>query len=167
MAAVTDKIKSVVDFFVKGFEPKETIFDEMGEEIIDDDYEVEDNLAIDPAYSYQPRQEKSNELKVVNHPNYRGYEVMVMEPRSFDDAAQIVQHLKDRKTIVLNLHLLDKEQSQRTIDFVCGAAHALNGKPQKVGDLVFVFTPSNVTLSVDMNQAQTKFSDSLWRAPLQ
>ena len=74
---------------------------------------------------------------------------------------------KDRKTVVLNLHLLDKEQSQRTIDFVCGAAHALNGKPQKVGDLVFVFTPSNVTLSVDMNQTQTKFSDSLWRAPLQ
>ena len=167
MAVVTDKIKSVVDFFVKWFEPKETIFDEMGEEIIDDEYEVDDNLALDPAYSYQPRQEKTNELKVVNHPNYRGYEVMVMEPRSFDDAAQIVQHLKDRKTIVLNLHLLDKEQSQRTIDFVCGAAHALNGKPQKVGDLVFVFTPSNVTLSVDMNQAQTKFSDSLWRAPLQ
>ena len=122
---------------------------------------------MDPAYTYQPRQEKNNDLKVVTHPNYRGYEVIVMEPRSFDDAAQIVQHLKDRKTIVLNLHLLDKEQSQRTIDFVCGAAHALNGKPQKVGDLVFVFTPSNVTLSVDMNQTQNKFSDSLWRAPLQ
>ena len=167
MAAVTDKIKSVVDFLVKGFEPKETIFDEMGEEIIDDEYETEDNLALDPAYTYQPRQEKNNDLKVVTHPNYRGYEVIVMEPRSFDDADQIVQHLKDRKTIVLNLHLLDKEQSQRTIDFVCGAAHALNGKPQKVGDLVFVFTPSNVTLSVDMNQTQNKFSDSLWRAPLQ
>ncbi len=167
MAVVTDKIRSVVDFLVKGFEPKETIFDEMGEEIIDEEYEVEDNLAIDPAYSYQPRQEKTSELKVVSHPNYRGYEVLVMEPRSFDDAAQIVQHLKDRKTVVLNLHLLDKEQSQRTIDFVCGAAHALSGKPQKVGDLVFVFTPSNVTLSVDMNQTQNKFSDSLWRAPLQ
>ena len=67
----------------------------------------------------------------------------------------------------LNLHLLDKEQSQRTIDFVCGAAHALNGKPQKVGDLVFVFTPSNVTLSVDIKTNQNKFNDSLWRAPLQ
>ncbi len=167
MAVVTDKIKSVVDFFIKGFEPKETIFDEMGEEMIDDDYEIEENLAIDPAYAYHTRQDRANELKVVNHPSYRGYEVLVMEPRSFDDAVQIVQHLKDRKTIVLNLHLLDKEQSQRTIDFVCGAAHALNGKPQKVGDLVFVFTPSNVTLSVDMNQIQSKFSDSLWRAPLQ
>lgn len=167
MAVVADKIKSVVDFLVKGFEPRETIFDEMADEMNDEVYEVQDNLAIDPAYSYQPKQDKTNDLKVINHPNFRGYEVMVMEPRSFDDAAQIVQHLKDRKTLVLNLHLLDKEQSQRTIDFVCGAAHALNGKPQKVGDLVFVFTPSNVTLSVDMKPNQNKFNDSLWGAPLQ
>ncbi len=166
MAVVTDKIKSVVDFLVKGFEPRETIFDDMAQEI-EGDYEVRDNLAIDPAYSFAPKMDKTNDLKVINHPNYKGYEVMVIEPRSFKDAATIVQHLKDRKTIVLNLHLLDKEQSQRTIDFVCGAAHALNGNPQKVGDLVFVFTPSNVTLSVDVNTTENKFNDSLWRAPLQ
>ena len=166
MAVVTDKIKSVVDFLVKGFEPRETIFDEMAQEI-DEDYPVQDNLALDPAYSYQPTVDKTSELKVVNHPNFKGYEVKVMEPRSFEDAATIVQHPRNRKTIVLNLHLLDKEQSQRTIDFVCGAAHALDGKPQKVGDLVFVFTPSNVTLSVDVTANQNKFNDSLWRAPLQ
>ena len=166
MAVVTDKIKSVVDFLVKGFEPRETIFDEMAQEI-DEDYPVQDNLAIDPSYSYQPSIEKSNDIKVVTHPNFKGYEVKVIEPRSFEDAATIVQHLRNKKTIVLNLHLLDKEQSQRTIDFVCGAAHALDGKPQKVGDLVFVFTPSNVTLSVDVTANQNKFNDSLWRAPLQ
>ncbi len=166
MAVVADKIRSVVDFLVKGFEPRETIFDEMAQEI-EEDYPVQDNLALEPQYNYQPKIDKTSELKVVNHPNFKGYEVMVMEPRSFEDAATIVQHLRNRKTIVLNLHLLDKEQSQRTIDFVCGAAHALDGKPQKVGDLVFVFTPSNVTLSVDMNVNQNKFNDSLWRGPLQ
>lgn len=165
MAVVTDKIKSVVDFLVKGFEPRETIFDEMAQEM-DENYEVQDNLAVDPAYNYQTNMDKTNDLKVVSHPGFKGgYEVKIIEPRSFEDAASIVQHLRNRKTIVLNLHLLDKEQSQRTIDFVCGAAHALDGKPQKVGDLVFVFTPSNVTLSVDVNANQNKFNDSLWRAP--
>lgn len=164
MAVVTDKIKSVVDFLVGGFEPKETIFETLTGDA-EEEYITQDNLALDPAYSYQPTNEKTKDIKVVNHPNFRGYEVKVIEPRSFDDAATIVQHLRDRKTIVLNLHLLDKEQSQRTIDFVCGAAHALDGKPQKVGDLVFVFTPSNVTLSVDVNANQNKFNDSLWRAP--
>ena len=166
MAIVTDKIKSVVDFLVKGFEPRETIFDDMAEDDMDGNYEVQDNLAIDPAYSYQPKVEKTQDLKVVNHPNYRGYEVRIMEPRSFDDAAQIVQHLKDRQTIVLNLHLLDKEQSQRTIDFVCGAAHALDGTAQKISDMVFIFTPSNVSLSVENGAVQSKFAESLWNKPL-
>ena len=165
MAVVTDKIRSVVDFLVKGFEPRETIFDEMAEEM-GEEYEVQDNLAIDPKYSYQSNMDRSNDLKVVNHPNFRGYEVMVMEPRSFDDSASIVQYLKDRKTIVLNLHLLDKDQSQRTIDFVCGAAHALNGTAQKISDMVFIFTPSNVSLSVENGATQSKFAESLWNKPL-
>lgn len=162
--AVTEKIKSIVGFLTQGFEQRDDVFEDMADEM-DVDYPVQDNLALAPAYSsYQTRNER-NDLKVVAHPNYKGYEVMVVEPRSFGEAGQIVQNLKDKKTIVLNLHLLDKEQSQRTIDFVCGAAHALNGKPQKVGDMVFVFTPSNVTLSVDSTANQNKFRDSLWNQP--
>jgi cell division inhibitor SepF len=166
IVAVTEKIKSIVGFLTQGFEQRDDIFEDMADEL-DMDYAVEDNLALAPSYatSYQPREEKQNDMKVVAHPNYKGYEVMVVEPRSFGEAASIVQSLKERKTIVLNLHLLDKEQSQRTIDFVCGAAHALNGKPQKVGDMVFVFTPNNVTLSVDATAKTDKFRDSLWNQP--
>lgn len=166
--AVTEKIKSIVGFLTQGFEQRDDVFEDMVDEM-DMEYETDDNLALAPSYSqpYQSRAERQNDLKVVAHPNYKGYEVMVVEPRSFGEAGQIVQNLKDRKTIVLNLHLLDKEQSQRTIDFVCGAAHALNGKPQKVGDMVFIFTPSNVTLSVDSaaNVTANKFRDSLWNQP--
>ncbi|MFI3300798.1 MAG: cell division protein SepF [Candidatus Gastranaerophilales bacterium] len=177
MALVTEKVKSVVDFLVGGFGTGDSVWQKLAkdseEDMMDDEfefdgYETQNNLALKPQSSYQPINERSKDLKVVNHPNFKGYEVMVMEPRSFDDAATIVQHLRNKKTIVLNLHLLDKEQSQRTIDFVCGAAHALDGKPQKVGELVFIFTPSNVTLSIDnINENQNKFNDSLWRGPLQ
>jgi len=165
--AVSEKIKSLVGFLTQGFEQRDDMFEDMAEEM-EMDYPVDDNLALAPSYSNSYRNERQdrNDLKVVAHPNYKGYEVMVIEPRSFGEAGQIVQNLKERKTIVLNLHLLDKEQSQRTIDFVCGAAHALNGKPQKVGDMVFVFTPSNVTLSVDANGGnKDKFRDSLWNQP--
>lgn len=164
--AVSEKIKSLVGFLTSGFENREDVFGDMAEEL-DMDYPVENNLALAPAFNNSYRNERNDrsDLKVVTHPSYKGYEVMVVEPRSFGEAAQIVQNLKDRKTIVLNLHLLDREQSQRTIDFVCGAAHALNGKPQKVGDMVFVFTPSNVTLSVDSTANINKFRDSLWNQP--
>lgn len=164
--AVSEKIKSLVGFLTQGFEQRDDVFEEMAEEM-EMDYPVQDNLALAPSFSNSYRSERAerNDLKVVAHPNYRGYEVMVVEPRSFGEAGQIVQNLKEKKTIVLNLHLLDKEQSQRTIDFVCGAAHALNGKPQKVGDMVFVFTPSNVTLSVENAGNTNKFRDSLWNQP--
>lgn len=162
--AVSEKIKSLVGFLTSGFEQRDDVFEDMAEEL-EMDYGVESNLALAPSYSNNYRNNDRNDLKVVAHPSYKGYEVMVIEPRSFGEAGQIVQNLKERKTIVLNLHLLDKEQSQRTIDFVCGAAHALNGKPQKVGDMVFVFTPSNVTLSVDSAANTNKFRDSLWNQP--
>ena len=168
MVAVTEKIKSMVDFLVKGFDQRENVFEEMesdAEGYVE--YPTQDNLALEPNYVFKEQNEKGQGLKVVPHSGYKSHEVMIVEPRSFKDAALVVQHLMERKTVVLNLHLLDKEQSQRTIDFVCGASHALNGNPQKVGDLVFVFTPSIVTLSMDMQSADTKFDDALWRASLQ
>ena len=173
MAAIADSFKKVVDFVMDGFRG-ENPFDDINDEDYDDnDYDyIEDGNALrEPAPSFTPvpMMEKRQESKIINHPgiNRGGSEVVVVEPRSFDDAAAIVQHLKDRKIVMLNLHLLDKEQSQRTIDFVCGASQALNGNPKKVGDLVFVFAPSNVTLSADTSAQQSKFNDSLWRTSLQ
>ncbi len=172
MAAIADSFKKVVDFVMDGFRGENPFVDMNEEEDYDDGYDyVEEGSAlreVAPAYTPVPMMEKP-ESKVISHPsiNRGGNEVIVVEPRSFDDAATIVQHLKDRKIVMLNLHLLDKEQSQRTIDFVCGASQALNGNPKKVGDLVFVFAPSNVTLSADTSAQQSKFNDSLWRTSLQ
>ncbi len=170
MAALADGFRKVVDFVMDGFRdnPFADINDE--DDYMDEYEEYEDGnavRAVEP--SYAPIVEKRQEQKVLNHPSFNrgGNEVVVVEPHSFDDAAVIVQHLKDRKIVMLNLHLLDNEQSQRTIDFVCGASQALNGKPKKVGDRVFVFAPSNVALSADLNTQQNKFNDSLWRTSLQ
>lgn len=166
MVAVTEKIKSMVDILVRGFDQRENVFEEMGSDAEDyTEYPTQNNLALEPNYSY--KENRVENLKVVPHAGYKSHEVMILEPRSFKDSAQVVQHLMERKTVVLNLHLLDKEQSQRTIDFVCGASLALNGNPRKVGDGVFVFAPSSVTLSSDMNAQPSKFDDSLWRTSLQ
>ena len=164
--AITEKVKSLVGFLTSGFDREDDIFESIGDEL-GSDYETEKNLALAPEYSYSSdRNERDkNNLKVVAHPSYRGYEVAVIEPRAFGECAQIVSNLKDNKTIILNLHLLDKEQQQRTIDFVCGASQALNAKPKKVGDTVFVFTPSNVTLSFDQNNEANNISEALWNQP--
>ncbi len=159
--AVADKFRSIIDFLTSGFENREdSIYSEMMEEA--DEYPMQDNLALNPSYSQNDQ--KSQNLKVVSHPNYRGYEVVVSEPRSYEDSISIVKHLKDRKTVVLNLHLLDKEQALRIVDFLCGATHALNGSQQKIGDSVFIFTPVNVALSAE-SQKSKFLRDALWNQP--
>ena len=142
------------------YEDAEGVFDFGG----NDDYTYEGSAVRKPA-TYSTRV-SSEETNVVKHPNYKGHEVRIIEPRSFGDTTQIVKQLLDQKTVVLNLHLLDKEQSQRTIDFVCGAAFALGGAPQKVGDTVFVFTPNSVQLSVESKEHAAFGSESLWGGSL-
>lgn len=171
MAAIIDGFKKFANYVVEGI-GGEGPFDVLNneEDGYDDEYGYEeDGSAVrvtEPAYS--PIVEKRNENKVVSHPHFNrgGNELVVVEPRSFEDSVTIVQHLKDGKIVMVNLHLLDKEQAQRTIDFVCGASKALNGNPKKVGE-VFVFAPSNVTLSADAQPQQNKFNDSLWGTALQ
>ena len=128
----------------------------------DDGYSCEGSAVRKPAEDYSTRVTKTHETNVVKGPGYKGHEVRIIEPRSFGDTTQIVKQLLDQKTVVLNLHLLDKEQSQRTIDFVCGAAFALGGSPQKVGDTVFVFTPNSVQLSVEAKETNAFNTESLW-----
>ena len=171
--ALSEGLKGFVNFFTKSFndesEDDAFRFDRANDGYGDVDGTLALNSSIDSMYGTRVKPERSfeRESKVVTYPNsYKSGEVTVIEPRSFSEAAQIVKKLIDNKTIVLHLDLLDKEQSQRTIDFVCGASQALNGNPKKVGDLVFVFAPSNVTLSADTTTQQSKFNDSLWRASL-
>ena len=128
----------------------------------EDEYTYDGPAVRKPASDYSTHVSNTHETNVVKGPGYKGHEVRIIEPRSFGDTTQIVKQLLDQKTVVLNLHLLDKEQSQRTIDFVCGAAYALGGAPQKVGDTVFVFTPNSVQLSVESKENNAFGTDSLW-----
>lgn len=107
--AIAESFKKVVDFVMDGFRGEEDPFDMINE---DEYYEEEDGNAVRvPDYAPAAVPERQPETKVVNHPSFNrgGNEVVVIEPRSFDDAATIVQHLKDRKIVMLNLHLLDNE----------------------------------------------------------
>ncbi len=158
--AVADKFKGIIDFLTSGFDREDSIYDEFMDD--DPNYPVRDNLALEPNYTQENTKQQNN--KVAQMSNYRGYEVMVCEPRSYEDSISIVKHLKERKTVILNLQLLDKEQSLRIVDFLCGATHALSGSQQKIGDSVFIFTPVNVALSAD-SQKSKFLRDALWNQP--
>ena len=76
-------------------------------------------------------------------------ELSLMEPRSFDEMPQAIQALRERKTVILNLTMMDPEQAQRAVDFVAGGTYAIDGHQERVGESIFLFAPScvNVTSS--------------------
>lgn len=87
---------------------------------------------------------------VIGMPSNGNAEVLVIEPRSFEEAPQIVEHLRSRKSVILNLTLMDSDQAQRSVDFVAGATYAIDGHQERVGEGIFLFTPSTVTISSEM-----------------
>ncbi|MGB3236963.1 MAG: cell division protein SepF [Geitlerinemataceae cyanobacterium] len=74
-------------------------------------------------------------------------EVMVMEPRSFEEMPQAIQALRQRKSVVLNLTLMDPDQAQRAVDFIAGGTYALDGHQERIGESIFLFTPNCVQVS--------------------
>ncbi len=74
-------------------------------------------------------------------------EVVVMEPRSFEEMPQAIQALRERKSVVLNLTIMDPDQAQRAVDFVAGGTYAIDGHQERIGESIFLFTPSCVQVS--------------------
>ena len=159
---ISDTIQKAIDRLTATFGGNE---DEIYEEMMGDgqEYPIIDNVAIQPDYTMKNEQ-KQKSSKTVDINRYRGYEVMVCEPASYEDAMSLVKHLKDRKTVILKLDMLDRENALRIVDFLCGATHALGGSQQKIGDSVFIFTPINVSLSAD-SQKSKFLRDALWNQP--
>lgn len=160
MSGFLNKIKSYIGLETQGYDEydDEEVIGDLYE--AQDDYPVRDNLALEP----MQRPIKRSGLKVVSHPNAGAYEVKVVEPRSFEESLEIVDNLRAKKAVILNLHLLDAEQSQRIVDFLSGATHAVDGHQQKIGDCVFLFTPNNVAISAETEKSRV-IRDAFWNQP--
>lgn len=91
---------------------------------------------------------------VVSLHTQRQMRVMVSEPRSFDDAQEIADHLRNRRPVIVNLERIETELARRVVDFVSGAAYALNGSVQKVGGGIFLFAPNNVDIASEGKESE-------------
>lgn len=81
------------------------------------------------------------------------YTVVVMEPHSFEEMPQAIQALRERKSVVLNLMMMEQEQAQRAADFVTGATYAMEGRQDRIGKNVFLFTPRCVQVTIQSGVA--------------
>ena len=79
--------------------------------------------------------------------NSSASEVVVIEPHSFEEMPQVIQALRERRSVVLNLNVMDPDEAQRAVDFVAGGTYAIDGHQERIGESIFLFTPSCVKVS--------------------
>jgi cell division inhibitor SepF len=86
---------------------------------------------------------------VIGMPNRLGgvSEVMILQPRSFEEIPQAVSLLRERKSVILNMMLMDPDQAQRSVDFVAGGVFAIDGHQERLGENIFLFTPNVVQIT--------------------
>ncbi len=79
-----------------------------------------------------------------------GMQVVLAKPDRFEAAAEIADHLRDRRAVLMNLETTAKETARRLIDFLSGVAYAQGGKIKKVSSNTYIITPSSVNLMGDL-----------------
>lgn len=84
--------------------------------------------------------------KVVSIHTAGNMKVVVHEPLNYEDAPKIVDDLKIRKTIVMNLEQLEPGIKRQIFDFVNGGLYSLEGSIQKITTDIFVLAPDNVEI---------------------
>ena len=115
-----------------------------------DDIPIAPKSAAQARSSYGSYDERRESNKVVNIHATAQLQVVLVKPERFENAAEIADHLRERRTVVLNLEQTNKEIARRLIDFLSGVAYAQEGKIKKVAVNTYIITPYNVDLLGDL-----------------
>ena len=119
----------------------------------DEDDEFEDFEEPAPRDSFEDRRAQMAEErrgKVVNIHATTQLKVVLVKPDRFESASEVADHLKDKRTVVLNLESTNKDVARRLIDFLSGVTYGVEGKIKKVSANTYIITPYHVDFEGDL-----------------
>ena len=76
--------------------------------------------------------------------NLAAMKMIVYHPVCYDDAQNIVDNLKNRRPVIVNMEELEGNCAQRVLDFLLGAIYAQNGTINKISRGIFLVAPHDV-----------------------
>lgn len=94
------------------------------------------------------RRQKSD--KVVNINTTAQFQVVLVKPERYEEAAAIADHLNTKRSVVLNLESTNRDIARRLLDFLSGVAYANNGQIKRVANSTYIITPYNVDVMGDL-----------------
>ncbi len=134
-----------------GMDPAE---DKEDEEL--EDYEDEEEVENEDEEQEERKIWGRRNNKVVNMPQVQQVKMVISQPTTFEQAANICDLLKQKKSIVVNLEYVNKDVARRIIDVVSGAVHALDGHMQKISNSIVLIAPFNYDIENEMARDEIK-----------
>lgn len=96
------------------------------------------------------RRSRAESDKVVNIHTTAQLQVVLVKPERFEEAAAIADNLNEKRTVLLNLELTNRDVARRLLDFLSGVAYANNGQIKRVANSTYIITPYNVDVMGDL-----------------
>lgn len=116
-------------------------------------------VAEDPA----PVKAKEKSAKAVSSfslTNSNAMKLVLVQPKSIDECRTLVDNLKGRRPVIVNLENIETAVARQIFDFLSGAVYALDGNVQKIANNVFVFAPESVDVGGATSKSSKDFSFS-------
>ncbi|WP_041237881.1 cell division protein SepF [Gloeothece citriformis] len=76
-------------------------------------------------------------------------ELIIFELSHLEEVLPVMETLRDRQTVIVNLEKLNPSKIQRVIDWISGCTQAIDGQVIWLGELSFMFAPSTVKVKVE------------------
>jgi len=112
----------------------------------DEDFDLNETPIEDREFN-APMASNNKKNKVVGMPGVQQVKVIISQPNSFEQSEEICEHLKEKKSIIVNLEYVNKDVARRIIDFISGAVYALDGNIQKISNSIFLVAPYNYEIT--------------------
>ncbi len=130
-----------------------TFFNKFLDYIGLEETEVDDSELLDEETDVMPHEDNIVNInrarerggKVVSMPSpATQMKMIVYQPLSYEDTQNIIDNLKSRKPVIVNMEELEIDCAQRILDFMAGAIYALSGTIHKISRGIFVVAPNNI-----------------------
>ncbi|MEG2310989.1 MAG: cell division protein SepF [Clostridia bacterium] len=88
--------------------------------------------------------------------------MVITQPTCYEDVQEVGEYLRTKKSVIINLENVGKEDARRILDFLSGATFMIEGTIQKVSNLIYLMTPKNVEIQNDLERSQYKKQSFSW-----
>ena len=135
-------INKLLDFF--GWETQA----EQEEDFYDEPLAEESAQVGDASSRMQRKPQPQGKVVPLTAPTDR--KVIIRSPQNILEMKELVDHLRSRSTVIMNVEKTDPQLAQRMVDFLSGAVYCIDGDMEKLSSGVIIAVPNGVDITADL-----------------